>query len=83
MLSFGFAFGSFVPFHLCFRFFTQMDPEAFWPHEGVLFMMKREVVKRGWLSDAQSSKKLKGEWKNASTLGMHLPAKYSGSRVPC
>ena len=47
MLSFGFAFGSFVPFHLCFRFFTQMDPEAFWPHEGVLFMMKQEVVKRG------------------------------------
>ena len=82
MLSFGFAFGSFVPFHLCFRFFTQMDPEAFWPHEGVLFMMKQEVVKRGWLSDAQSSKKLKGEWKKASTLGMHLSAKYSGAREP-
>ena len=72
LLSFGFVFGSFVPFHPCFGFFTQMDPEAFWPPEGVLFMMKQEVVKRGWLSDAQSSKKLKGEWKKASTLGMHL-----------
>ena len=70
MLSFGFAFGSFVAFHLCFRFFTQMDPEVFWPHEGVLCMMKQEVVKRGWLSDAPSSEKLKGEWKKASTLGM-------------
>ena len=45
-------------------------------------MMKQEVVKRGWLSDAQSSKKLKGEWKKASTLGMHLSAKYSGAREP-
>ena len=80
MLSFAFAFGSFVPFHLYFRFFTSMDPEAFWPHEGVLFMMKQEVVKRGWLPDAQSSKKLTGEWKKAS--GMHLTAKYSGAREP-
>ena len=45
-------------------------------------MMKQEVVKRGWLSDAQPSKKLKGEWKKASTLGMRLPAKYSGARQP-
>ena len=45
-------------------------------------MMKQEVVKRGWLSDAQSSKKLKGEWKKASTLGMHLSAKYSGAHEP-
>ena len=45
-------------------------------------MMKQEVVKGGWLSDAQSSKKLKGEWKKASTLGMHLSAKYSGAREP-
>ena len=49
MLSFGFAFGSFVPFHLCFRFFTQTDPEAFWPHEGVLFMMKQESNVAGYL----------------------------------
>ena len=82
MLSFGIAFGSFVSFHVFFRFFTQMDPEAFWPHEGVLFMMKQEVVKRGWLPDAQSLKKLKGEWKKVSTLGMHLTAKYSGARAP-
>ena len=59
-----------------------MDPEAFWLHGGVLFVMKQEVVKRGWLSDAQSSKKLKGEWKKVSTLGMHRTAKYSGARLP-
>ena len=45
-------------------------------------MAKREVVNRGWLSDAQSSKKLKGQWKKASSLGMHLSAKYSGARKP-
>ena len=56
-----------------------MDPEAFWPHEGVLYMMKQEVVKCGWLSGAQSSKKLRGEWKKASALEMHLTAKYSGT----
>ena len=54
-----------------------MDPQAFWLHEGKLFMAKREVVNRGWLSDAQSSKKLKGRWKKASSLGMRLSAKYS------
>ena len=27
-------------------------------------------------------KKLKGEWKKDSTLGMHLTAKYSGAREP-
>ena len=34
-----------------------MDPQAFWLHEGKLFTAKRKVVNRGWLSDAQSSKK--------------------------
>ena len=59
-----------------------MDPRAFWLHDGKLFMAKREVVNRGWLSDAHSSKKLKGEWKKASSLGMPLTAKYSGAREP-
>ena len=45
-------------------------------------MAKREVVNRGWLLHAQSSKKLKGQWKTASSLGMHLSAKYSGARLP-
>ena len=45
-------------------------------------MAKREVVNRGWLSDAQSSKKLKGWCKRASSLGMRLSAKYSGAREP-
>ena len=43
-------------------------------------MAKQEVVNGGWLSDAQSSKKLKGQWKKASSLGMRLIAKYSGAR---
>ena len=45
-------------------------------------MAKREVVNRGWLLDAQSSKKLRGQWKKASSLGMHLSAKYSEARLP-
>ena len=45
-------------------------------------MAKREVVNRGWLSNAQSSKKLKGPWKKASSLGMHSSAKYNGAREP-
>ena len=36
----------------------------------------------GWLLDAQSSKKLKGQWKKASSLGMHLSAKYSEAHAP-
>ena len=66
----------------CLALSHKMDPQAFWLHEGKLFMAKREVVNRGWLSDAQSSKKLKGQWKKASSLGMHLSAKYSGAREP-
>ena len=71
------------PFSIsCLALSHKMDPQAFWRHEGKLFMAKREVVNRGWLSDAQSSKKLKGQWKKASSLGMHLSAKYSGAREP-
>ena len=44
----------------CLALSHKMDPQAFWLHEGKLFMAKREIVNRGWLSDAQSSKKLKG-----------------------
>ena len=39
-----------------------------------------------WLAlrcpDVQSSKKLMGQWKKASFLGMHLSAKYSGAHEP-
>ena len=66
----------------CLALSHKMDPQAFWLHEGKLFMAKREVVNRGWLSDAHSSKKLKGQWKKASSLGMCLSAKYSGAREP-
>ena len=37
-------------------------------------MIKEEVVKLGWVSDAQSSKNLKGQWKKASALGTIIKA---------
>ena len=74
-VTFSFSISCLAPSH-------KMDPQAIWRHGGKLFMAKREVVNPGWLSDAQSSKKLKGRWKKASSLGMHLSAKYSGAREP-
>ena len=50
----------FVPFCFsisCLALSHKMDPQAFGLHEGTLFTAKREVVNRGWLSNAQSSKK--------------------------
>ena len=55
-----------------------MDPEAFWPHEGTLFMMKQEVVKRGRLLDAQSSKKLKGSIDTETSKA--CPTPFCGKR---
>ena len=58
----------------CFSIFClavshKTDPQAFCLHEGKLFMAKREVVNRGWLSDAQSSeKRLHRKKQNGPTL---------------
>ena len=40
-------------------------------------------MNRGGLSDAQSSKKLKGQWKKASSLGMRLTAKAGLHCLAC
>ena len=72
-------------YNLVFAFFTlshEMDTHPLWRNEGTLFMAKREIVSRGWLSDAQSSKKLNGQWRKPSSLGMQLSAKCSGAREP-
>ena len=37
----------------CLALSHKMDPQAFWLHEGKLFIAKREVVNGGELSDAQ------------------------------
>ena len=58
-----------------------MDPPAFWPHNATLYIAKREVVRCGWSSDSQSSKKLQ-EWRLPDDLGITLKPQYSGNRKP-
>ena len=53
-----------------------MDPPDFWAHDAKLYISKRHLVKLGWQSDSQSSKKLKGVLKPPTVLGMVL-AGYS------
>ena len=60
-----------------------MDPPDFWAHDAKLYISKRHLVKLGWQSDSQSSKKLKGFLKPPTVLGMVLAPKFSGGRAPC
>ena len=46
-----------------------------------LYIAKREIVRRGWSSDSQSSKKLQ-EWRLPDDLGITLKPQYSGNRKP-
>ena len=49
-----------------------MDLPLVWAHDGTLYMAKKEVVKLGWESDSQSSKKLKGKVLKAGGIGLDL-----------
>ena len=61
---------------------AESDVPTFWWHTGTLYVCKRDMAARKWLSDSQSSKLLKGKFRKAADLEVPLAPKYSGGRAP-